>query len=265
MPLFWVSLGFLFGICLAHMYSISILSWSTAAILTTILTILFSRRVPPGIYLYLNGVTEKLHFSPTILSLMMVFLSLGAIRYQMSVPTNHPSFIGYYNDRNIEYVFDGIVAETPDRRDTYTNLRLKVKQLHALGEEPFIPVDGTLLARVSSNTNFSYGDLIRLQGHIVTPAENEDFSYREYLVNQGIYSYSNYPSTQLLQQGQGNPFKSALYGFKQKALKKVYSLFPDPEASLMAGILLGVESGIPQTVQEAFRQTGTSHIIVISG
>ncbi|MFZ2098861.1 MAG: ComEC/Rec2 family competence protein [Anaerolineales bacterium] len=33
----------------------------------------------------------------------------------------------------------------------------------------------------------------------------------------------------------------------------------------MAGILLGVESGIPQAVQEAFRLTGTSHIIVIFG
>jgi competence protein ComEC len=33
----------------------------------------------------------------------------------------------------------------------------------------------------------------------------------------------------------------------------------------MAGILLGVEAGIPQTVQEAFRLASTSHIIVISG
>jgi competence protein ComEC len=265
MPLFWVSLGFLLGISLAHTHSISILSWSIAAILTTILAILFSRGIRLGISQQLNRMTEKLHFSPTILSLLIVFLSLGAIRYQVSVPANNPSFIGYYNDREIEYILDGIVAEPPDQRDTYTNLRLKVKQLHAIGEEAFTPVNGSLLARVPANTNFSYGDLIRLQGRIVTPSENEDFSYREYLINQGIYSYLNYPSTRLLQQGQGNPIQSALYGFKHKALGEIYTLFPDPEASLMAGILLGVEGGIPQAVQEAFRLTGTSHIIVISG
>jgi competence protein ComEC len=265
MPLFWVSLGFLLGISLAHSYSFSILSWSMAAIITTILAILFSRGTRLGISQQLNRVTEKLHFSPTILSLLMVFLSLGAIRYQLSVPANNPSFIGYYNDRGIEYVLDGILVEPPDRRDTYANLRLKVKQLHAMGEEVFTPVNGSLLARVPANTNYSYGDLIRLEGRIVTPSENEEFSYREYLINQGIYSYLNYPSTRLLQQGRGNPIQSALFVFKQKALGEIYTLFPDPEASLMAGILLGVEGGIPQAVQEAFRLTGTSHIIVISG
>jgi competence protein ComEC len=35
--------------------------------------------------------------------------------------------------------------------------------------------------------------------------------------------------------------------------------------SLLAGILLGVESGIPDEVDQAFRDTGTSHIIAISG
>jgi competence protein ComEC len=45
----------------------------------------------------------------------------------------------------------------------------------------------------------------------------------------------------------------------------VYQLWPDPEAALLAGILLGVESGIPEPVREAFNDTGTSHVIVISG
>jgi hypothetical protein len=45
----------------------------------------------------------------------------------------------------------------------------------------------------------------------------------------------------------------------------VYTLWPDPEASLLAGILLGVESGIPADVKEAFAATGTSHIIAFSG
>ena len=95
--------------------------------------------------------------------------------------------------------------------------------------------------------------------------EFEDFSYRDYLAIQGIYSYIPYPTATLLQHGQGNPLMSSLYSFRQHALDVVYHLFPDPEASLLAGILLGDQSGIPPQVQEAFRLTGTSHIIVISG
>jgi hypothetical protein len=74
-----------------------------------------------------------------------------------------------------------------------------------------------------------------------------------------------YPVTSLLKHRQGNPIYSALYTFRQHAIDLVYAIYPDPEASLLVGILLGVQSGIPQSVQEAFRLTGTSHIIVISG
>jgi len=160
---------------------------------------------------------------------------------------------------------DGVLVEPSDVRDTYINLRLRLEQLHPVGDDLSIPVRGLLLARVSTDASYNYGDRLRLQGHLETPPENENFSYRDYLANQGIYSYIAYPSSSLIQQGQGNPIYSALYAFRQRSLDVVYSLFPDPEAALLAGILLGVQSGIPQEVQEAFRLTGTSHIIVISG
>ena len=65
--------------------------------------------------------------------------------------------------------------------------------------------------------------------------------------------------------GEGNFLLSWIYAYKAHALETVYRLWPDPEASLLAGILLGDESGIPDKVDQAFRDTGTSHIIVISG
>ncbi|GAG35211.1 unnamed protein product, partial [marine sediment metagenome] len=37
------------------------------------------------------------------------------------------------------------------------------------------------------------------------------------------------------------------------------------EASLLSGILLGKESGIPPDLLEAYNRTGTTHIIAISG
>jgi predicted membrane metal-binding protein len=40
---------------------------------------------------------------------------------------------------------------------------------------------------------------------------------------------------------------------------------PEPQASLLTGILLSDDSGIPKSVQDTFRATGTSHMIAISG
>ncbi|HNC09520.1 MAG TPA: ComEC/Rec2 family competence protein, partial [Anaerolineales bacterium] len=44
-----------------------------------------------------------------------------------------------------------------------------------------------------------------------------------------------------------------------------YRLYQDPEASLLAGILFGVDTGLPKRLQDAFKNTGTAHIIAISG
>ena len=41
--------------------------------------------------------------------------------------------------------------------------------------------------------------------------------------------------------------------------------FPQPQAALLSGILLGVDSGLPRALQDDFRTTGTAHIIAISG
>jgi competence protein ComEC len=267
MPLFWLCLAFLCGILLSSSFPLPILGWSLLALFALLLFLPpISRRLFSRLPSRLNTFADSLKLSsPALFPLMLLFLSLGAIRYQISQPNIDPSFIAYYNDQPIEYIIEGVVADPPDVRDTYVNLHLRMEQLQTVDASQFVPVHGLLLARVSINTSYNYGDRIRLQGHLVTPPENEDFSYRDYLANRGIYSYIAYPTTSLLQQGQGNPFYTALYSFRQHALDLVYSFYPDPEASLMAGILLGVQSGIPQDVQEAFRFTGTSHIIVISG
>ena len=267
MPLFWVSLAFLGGILLASSLIVPLLSWILLGLVAILLFLPpISRRLSSLIPTRLTKLTQQLRLpSPTFFLLIILFLSIGAIRYQLNQPIIDPSFIAYYNDQSIEYIIDGILVEPPDVRDTYANLRLRLEQLHPVGNDRFIPVTGLLLTRVSTSTSYHYGDRLRLQGHLETPPENEDFSYRDYLAHRGIYSYLAYPTSSLLQQGQGNPIYAALYAFRQNALDVVYSLFPDPEASLLAGILLGVQSGIPQQVQEAFRLTGTSHIIVISG
>jgi competence protein ComEC len=271
MPLFWISLAFLCGILISPKLTLSIPCWLFIATLGLILLLPpVTRRINSRLPTTIIQFTQTLKFSsPTLIPLLVIFFSLGAIRYQLAQPRIGPAFIAFYNGQPGEYLVDGVILEPPDVRDTYVNIRLTVEQAAAVPAQAdaaeFIPVQGLLLARLPAGASFAYGDRVQLQGKLETPPENEDFSYRNYLANHGIYSTMFYPAMSLLQQDQGNPFFPALYTFRQHALEVVYSLYPDPEASLMAGILLGVQSGIPQDVMEAFRLTGTSHIIVISG
>lgn len=194
----------------------------------------------------------------------MSALCLGAARFQRTVPEVTPSFIAWYNDRDYETLITGVVADFPDVRDTYQNLRIQVESVDTGNLQP-LPVSGLVLARLPDDETYRYGERLRLRGLLETPPENEDFSYRDYLARYGIHSLMKSAEATRLPGRGGNPFLAAVYTFKSRALKNLYHIFPDPEASLLAGILLGVESGLPPGLQQAFKDTGTAHIIAISG
>ena len=51
-----------------------------------------------------------------------------------------------------------------------------------------------------------------------------------------------YPRVSLVLHGRGNPALAMLYAIKDRALATIYRIYPDPEASLMAGILRRTDS-----------------------
>ncbi len=271
MPLLWLSLAFLGGILLAHSFAIPAAALILLAGLAIVL--LFSpvsRRLSVVIPPALVKLTPVNRLTPArFFPLLLLCFSLGSVRYLLYQPKWDASFIAFYNDRPTELLVEGVVTAPPDQRNTYINLRLKVERLIDPAQ-PSTPtgsilVTGALLARVPIGTQAAYGDRVSLQGHLVTPSENDDFSYRDYLANHGIYSYMAYPSMAVINQAQASPIYAAILWVRERAVNLVNSLYSDPEASLISGIVLGVQSGIPQDVQEAFRLTGTSHIVVISG
>jgi competence protein ComEC len=262
LPLVWFSLAFLAGIILARLISLHIFVWFALVIFSIVLIILsriFSARLQPPTphFPLFTIILQPFSF------ILLTALFLGAVRYQISVPSFNAFHIAFYNDRDYDLLITGTVIEPPDYRDNYTNLRLSVSNVDT-GDRN-LPANGLLLARVSNNQVFHYGDILRLRGKLKTPPENEDFSYRDYLAAQHIHSYMSSAEVTVLPGRGGNPISFALYQFKEKALDNIYRLFPDPESSLMAGILLGVDTGLTQELQQAFKNTGTAHIIAISG
>jgi competence protein ComEC len=63
----------------------------------------------------------------------------------------------------------------------------------------------------------------------------------------------------------GNPLYHAIFTFKSQAQATIAQLIPEPQAALLTGILLGNDNGLPPDLNEAFRITGMTHIIAISG
>jgi competence protein ComEC len=291
-PLFWLSLAFLCGILLGWGSGQSAaLWWELAGIAGLIAAALVVTRKlgwlarlgrlaprlagwvagwwPPDVETALPGF---------ILPWLPLALLLGAARYQMVLPpAPGPGQLAWYNDLDSRVISEGLITSDPEWRDTYTLFDVRVERLRPMDNLQFSPLQGSLLARLPPGGEWRYGDRVRLEGYLYSPSENEDFSYKSYLAHQQIYSLftcgacltcSDRPlesCARLVERGQGSSFMSAIYALRQRLVQVVHQLFPDPEGGLLAGILLGVETGISPQVLEAFRVTGTSHIIAISG
>ena len=192
----------------------------------------------------------------------LLFLLLGALSYTQAQPVFDENSLASLNEHGA-VVLIGQVSDPPEVRDRTTNVHVAEICVQAAGT--CRKLTGNALVQVPRETDVRYGDLVRIYGAPTTPPEYPDFSYKDYLARQRIYSLIQFGSLTVQARDQGNWFYTRLYAFRDRALAAIYASLPDPAASLLAGILLGVDSGIPSDVSDAFSATNTAHIIAISG
>lgn len=255
MPLLWISLSFLAGIIIAAALPLPAWVWTVIALAFFILYIFLRRSQLAARFSFLS----TFPFIP----LLPIFFFLGSAYYQARQPNTDAFHLIFYNDRSYDLLITGYIEDAPDYRDTYTNLTLNVEAVDSGDGD--LHVSGHLLVRVDPNETYEYGERLRLRGKLKTPPENEEFSYRDYLARQGIHSYMTTAEVTRLPGEDGNPIYRLIFGFKEHLVANTYKIFPDPEASLLSGILFGVDTGLPKKLQDAFKTTGTAHIIAISG
>ncbi len=215
-----------------------------------------------------------------IAAFCLIFLVLGIWRFQSA--TEEKSFISRYNDLPDKIILRGIVAEEPDVRIKDTQYIVRVKEVIATGlprrstellamtEKGVISKDeknniGKVLVTLPHYPEYQYGDLIELEGKLKTPAEFDAFSYKDYLAKNGIYSVMYSPTSELVSSGNGNFIYSAIFKVKNKFKEKLKAVVPEPENSLLSGLLLGERSGLSENLKNDFAATGVSHIVAVSG
>jgi len=271
MPLFWISLSFAAGILLGAWVRLPWSAWVGVGGLGVGLAFLASRlRFPHADWAWKKLPT--LGLAPAVL---WAGLALGAARYEMAQPTMGPDTLASHNGQGPS-ILTGVIAAHPDVRDQAAYLRVEVSQIARVGDTAQA-AHGTLLVRATpavrpaaaiaadGSRDWAYGDVIEIAGAPEAPPESADFSYREYLSRQGIHTYLSFASIRRLDSGQGSPVLAWIYSLQDRALEQVDRLYPPPESALLAGILLGDDNAIPDSVQQAFKTTGTAHIVAISG
>ncbi|MCF7846111.1 MAG: ComEC family competence protein [Candidatus Peribacteraceae bacterium] len=192
----------------------------------------------------------------------LIGILFGLARVQFAANPD-PHALDKFNDLDKRVEITGVVIDEPDRRRDHAKYTLEVSAWSdGIVEKN---VSGRVLIKTNLLPEYFYGDELQIAGRLKTPFESEEFSYRDYLDRFGIGSVMYYPSIEKISGNNRNPLFAWLFRFKKSFEEKINQIFPEPAASLEAGLLIGSRRGIPDVVLEDFNTTGLTHIIAISG
>ncbi|MBU1118998.1 ComEC family competence protein [Patescibacteria group bacterium] len=197
-------------------------------------------------------------FSPFVFLLIIVCFFCSALFFWSTLEerTTHPLTQVYEEDIS----FEGRIVGDVEKNSEKQRLRVLVET-----------VNGELLdqpkTRILVNTmlfpEYRYGDRVQVSGILKEGGIIEDFNYGDYLLKDNIIGAIYRAKVTKLSE-EGGPL-SSIYVIKGAFTRTINILLPEPEASFLAGLLIGERRSIPDEVLDAFNKTGTTHIIAISG
>ncbi len=244
-----ICFGFVFGVLLRSFISINFyfILWLGAISFLFILFFSFISKRQWGI----------------VAGIFVLTFSLGILRFHVSdvsAPKNFESQVGE------ESSFSGEIVEEPDIRENNQKLTIEMSRFNF--DKKITKTK--ILATINFSEVFKYGDRVELSGKLERPEnfitdQGKEFDYINYLRKDGILYLMNYPEIKIVSSGNGNKVKEILFSIKQKFSEKMNSAIFSPENLLMGGLILGERSPFSQELRQQFIDTGTIHIIALSG
>lgn len=127
-----------------------------------------------------------------------------------------------------------------------------------------------ILLTTSLDEDFQYGDEINFKGILEKPEDfltdqGKEFDYINYLRKDNIFYLMKYPHIEIVSQYNGNILKQWLFIFKENFLEKINNTIREPESLLMGGLILGEKASFDDDLRQSFINTGTIHIVALSG
>ena len=124
------------------------------------------------------------------------------------------------------------------------------------------------LSRYDTDTAFRTGDIVLAQARIVPLPDNSnpgEFNYNRYL-RQKQTNYRLIPYARLKIIGHDRNIRSVFEELRQRLLQKSEILFPDTVVRpLINALCLGYKNDLDKNIRDHFIQTGTIHLLAVSG
>lgn len=168
----------------------------------------------------------------------------------------------------------GTIAETPSI--VYSTRRMgsfaRTRTLLHVREVNGKPADASMLVYFNNvQPDLAYGDVVSVDGVIRLPAgpgNPGESDYATYLRNNGIsgsVTVSKAKCWRIIERASGSPLTRAVLAYKGRCQNAVNEAMPPSQATILNCLLMGRTSELEASQQIAFRETGTLHLLAISG
>lgn len=129
-----------------------------------------------------------------------------------------------------------------------------------------------ILVTTNSFPKRQFGDELSVKGKLELPQNFTEFDYATYLKKDDIRMTIFYPKEievgrvdlKFSERARVAIYKN-IFVVKNKFQNTINLSIPEPNAAFINGILLGTRQNIPDDLKDAFSETGTTHILAISG
>ncbi|MEX2028987.1 MAG: ComEC/Rec2 family competence protein [Candidatus Paceibacterota bacterium] len=188
--------------------------------------------------------------------IFILAFSLGIFRFHV-VAVSAPAILESQVGQKVST--SGVIVDEPSITENNQKLTVRVDGLEV-----------KILVSARLDEEYTYGELITLSGTLNKPEnfitdQGKEFDYVNYLRKDGVFYTMSYPQTEVISRGHGNPVKSALFTAKNVFLNKINLSIPHPESLLLGGLILGERSSFGEEMRQKFIDTGTIHIVALSG
>lgn len=124
-----------------------------------------------------------------------------------------------------------------------------------------------ILIQANLYPTYHYGDVLKINGKIEDPLSIKinGFDYGNYLLKKQIRGIIKNPNKVEVLAWQGNKVVDSILKIGDKFQTVLNKLLPEPQSTLMIGLIIGLKQQLSDSMTTAFQRTGLSHITAVSG
>jgi len=187
-----------------------------------------------------------------------------AVKFYDTGPNHISNFLG---DKQVYHIY-GEITDWPELKTDFTEVKIS---LDSIVSDRVIQTNGSILLKISTTTTaLQRGDCLEFYGRIYPLPERNSpghFNYSRYLKLKGVFGTVYLPTLLDIRVDKGRSL--GLVNLVDKIRLEITGCFKDnlspSSAALASGFLIGETRDIPQNIYTRFRDSGTLHLLAVSG